>query len=525
MKRVLLVFGLVWGFALTAVAHVGSPNVFFDGRAGAYSIYAVIRPPSALPGVAQVSVKVRDAEVHAVSLLPVLWQAGSEGSPQPVAARAVSGETNLWDGEVWMLRPGSYTIRISVEGPRGKGEAIVPVNVLGMPSQGMKSSLRIALLALAAVLLLSAVAIVQAVARESVLPPDAKLGGLDVARGRRAAVAAAALVVAGVAAGGIRWRKMDLDYRNFGSQKPEPVIAEIESQSDRVLLELSQAEQSLSLPSWANLVPDHGKLMHLFLVREPGLDVFAHLHPVRQDEHRFALELPALPSGGYQLYGDVTFENGIAQTLVAHVSLPEPKGNGQLIAAVVTNLSGEVFCGFTSPNSNTGALTRDMDDSWHVENGRLNASLLAKPMLSAGKTVSPLMGGYTLLFENAGEISAGRATSMKFAAFGPDGSEVPLQPYMGMLGHAAVRREDGSVFAHLHPMGSFSMASQEAFRRRDTLEANPPRPMMAVGSGAANQVAFPYQFPKAGQYRIWVQVRLAGRVLTGVYEIEIKGRA
>lgn len=39
-------------------AHVGSPNVFFEGHAGDYSVYAVVRPPAALPGAAQVSVRV-----------------------------------------------------------------------------------------------------------------------------------------------------------------------------------------------------------------------------------------------------------------------------------------------------------------------------------------------------------------------------------------------------------------------------------------------------------------------------------
>jgi hypothetical protein len=140
------------------------------------------------------------------------------------------------------------------------------------------------------------------------------------------------------------------------------------------------------------------------------------------------------------------------------------------------------------------------------------------------------MGGYSLLLENAGEVARGGGTSLRFAAFAPDGNEAPLQLYMGMFGHAAVRRSDGSVFAHLHPSGSFSMASQEAFRRREltpgvTGDIATARLAMARTAGASNRVAFPYQFPQSGEYRLWVQVRISGRVLTGVYDLNIAGTA
>ena len=53
------------------------------------------------------------------------------------------------------------------------------------------------------------------------------------------------------------------------------------------------------------------------------------------------------------------------------------------------------------------------------------------------------------------KVARGRENYLRFAAFAEDGRAAPLQPYMGMLGHAAVRRSDVSVFAHLHPAGSF----------------------------------------------------------------------
>jgi hypothetical protein len=100
---------------------------------------------------------------------------------------------------------------------------------------------------------------------------------------------------------------------------------------------------------------------------------------------------------------------------------------------------------------------------------------------------------------------------------------------MSMLSHAIVRRDDGSVFTHLHPAGSISVASQQVFLlragekppRRITPEmmeqfCQPPSPELR-----RLPIAFPYEFPKPGRYRIWVQVKISGVVRTGVFDVDV----
>jgi hypothetical protein len=70
-------------------------------------------------------------------------------------------------------------------------------------------------------------------------------------------------------------------------------------------------------------MPDHGKLMHLFMVREPALDAMAHLHPIARSAAGldFDADVPSLPAGRYRVYGDIVHESGYAQTLISSVEL------------------------------------------------------------------------------------------------------------------------------------------------------------------------------------------------------------
>ena len=108
---------------------------------------------------------------------------------------------------------------------------------------------------------------------------------------------------------------------------------------------------------------------------------------------------------------------------------------------------------------------------------------------------------------------------------------------MGMLGHAVVRRRDGAVFAHIHPVGTFSMAARQFFVNGKPTKPSPS--WTAPGSLAveqpalelhdrhtnrihvAGEIAFPYAFPQPGPYRLWIQMKSQGRILTGAFDATV----
>jgi hypothetical protein len=102
-----------------------------------------------------------------------------------------------------------------------------------------------------------------------------------------------------------------------------------------------------------------------------------------------------------------------------------------------------------------------------------------------------------------------------------------LELYMGMPGHAEFMRDDFQVFAHVHPSGSAPMAAlsiaQSQVNGGDASGTQGMAGMHAMhSSGLPHEVSFPYGFPQPGQYRVFVQVKRAGKVETGIFDARVE---
>jgi hypothetical protein len=498
--------GIVAGatvLALATTAHVGSPDTWYEGAAGPYPVRVVVRTPGVIPGLADVVVTVTTGaeSVTAVTASPSAYNATDPTRiPPPDTARAVPGRRGSWTVPLWIMIPGSYSVRVTVAGSRGTGTAIVPVSATATRVLDMDRRLGWALGALGVFLLIGAVTILGAAVRESVLAPGETP---DRGRSRRArfAMGGGAVVLLALLAGGKAWwNAEDRGYRR-GLDRRWGAAAEVVAGPGGPLLRFTIADSVWRGRSWRDrastpLIPDHGKLMHLFLVKEDDAGAFAHLHPVSTDSAAFEAPLPPLPAGRYRAFADVTHESGFARTLVASVELPAPAPAG------------------------SGAPPGDPDDVWFVG--------------SPVDSVAPLAGGASLVWEaKPARLTRDEDAGLHFVVREPDGSVGPVEPYLGMAGHAVVMREDGQVYIHLHPMGTISAAAEIALRARlpsDTAWGTLGRRLTesgALGPGMAHamtfdgRIGFPYAFPDPGAYRIWVQVRRHGVVETAAFRITV----
>jgi hypothetical protein len=255
-----------------------------------------------------------------------------------------------------------------------------------------------------------------------------------------------------------------------------------------------------------DFVTDHDHLMHLFVV-SPTLDRLWHLHPAETAMAAFEQRLPDMPPGRYELFADLVHATGVSETVVAQVEAPAFQG---------------------------APLTGD-DSAFAV---RINSDAVRlKPDTTYGKGEAPseVVSGFSRTNDSTTNIVWVRdekplvprqLTMFTFRVDDASGQPAAdLELYMGMPGHAVFVRRDRRVFAHVHPTGSAPMAALAIGQRglaltnnRDQTAADPHAHHAAA---PPSTVSFPYGFPEAGDYRIFVQVKRSGRIVTSAFDAHV----
>src|SRR5258705_8896761 len=201
------------------------------------------------------------------TVLPVFWSPRPAAPPPADTARIVSGDSSLYSAALWLMTGGSYGVRVTVTGAAGTGETLVPVVAIRTRRLELERPLALGLTAFGLFLFVGVLTITRAAWREAVLPPGQEP---DARRGRLGWVAAGVggLVVVGALAGGRSgWNAVDRDFIQRVYQ-PLATSAAIRSEPGAPVVRFSIVDSLWRANRMSPLIPDHGHLVHLFLVRD-----------------------------------------------------------------------------------------------------------------------------------------------------------------------------------------------------------------------------------------------------------------
>jgi hypothetical protein len=483
-----------------AHAHVGSKDVFEQVSAGPYKLFVTIRMPTVIPGVAIIETRSTGEPVNTIHITPLpLTGEASKHPPTSDLMSALNTDPTFFTGNLWLMRSGSWQVRFELSGPSGNQTVSVPVTAVAISTLKMQRGIGMTLAALGLFLFLSMAGIVAAAVREARLEPAA-IPSPTHKRQAIIATASSVIFMTLLLWLGAKWWNVEAAGYALNIYRPltmSPVL--VGNQLDLNVL-AGDPEKSRGSRSNQDFLPDHGHLMHLYAIRQPEMDAAFHLHPILIGNGDFRISLPVMPPGRYSLYGDVVHANGFPETLVTQIDVP-------------VTMSGDPL-------------------------GPEDASAHPQP-LSQGQLGDSykLPDGYRMVWDQPQSITANTAYAFRFHLLDTEGKPATdMQPYLGMAGHAAFVKTDGTVFAHTHPEGSAPMSS--LMLANESSEGSLPAANPAGGRDMdpnimkmdmsmhnepiSNTVEFPYGFPSPGRYRIFVQMKHGATVETGVFDATVQ---
>jgi hypothetical protein len=471
-------------FCPAAWPHVGSPDVYYEAMAGPYKLFVTVRMPQMIPGIAQIEVRSLEGAVSDIEIVPlrVIGEGSTTAPPSDRMTRSPEDQ-QFFTGKLWLMESGSLQVRMEVFGAQGNAELAVPVPAYAQRTLRMQKSTGVLLAGLMVFLTLSLISIFGAAAREGQLEPGAEIPPVKQSRARIAMAVAGVAVVGILFLGNMWWSSIATANANEKVYKAPPVEVSLANGNELVLkMGASPWHEQRKQMQLDTIIPDHGHLMHLFLIRMPEMDDFYHLHPDESAVGTFTERMPPVSGGSYAVFADIVRESGFPDTMTSKIDLPAAEK-----AAPITG-----------------------DDS---------ATVAPKISTVHGNiTTAPLGAADHVEWElDAHTLQAQKPTLLRFRVRDKDGAPAKdLEPYMGMAGHLVILRRNLSVFAHVHPAGSVPMAALMLLEKPSPSGSGS---MAGMQHGAVtNEITFPYGFPQAGDYRLFLQVKRAGQVQTAVFD-------
>ena len=204
----------------------------------------------------------------------------------------------------------------------------------------------------------------------------------------------------------------------------------------------------------------HEKPYHLFVISH-DMEFYAHIHPERQGDGSYAVNLTLPKPGYYRLFSDFLPVGGAPQVISRVISTADYAGG---LAGSQAHLTPDT-------------ILRKVADDVAV------TLLLPASGLVAGRDE-------TLRFELADAVTGEPLRD--------------IEPYLGAFGHTLVMSADTLQYIHAHPV-----------------EILPDVVPGASPARGGPELTFKAMLPKPGRYRLWTQIQRRGRVSTAQFTIEV----
>ena len=479
-------------FITSMYADIGHYNFTFEGKVFNKTIRALVKPPGVVPGVANITINTLDQSIDSIKIQPVKWhgkiksyphlKAGPQGAPPSDLMYKVQDEDKFFTGELWLMDFGAYNINIELFKNNNSEIINIPINSIATEIEPMSFEVSIILFFLMLLLLFGATNIITIAYRESTIPYNQNINALKIKKSKAVMLLSFGILIFILYSGNKWWSDIETSYREnlYTPMKNEVQLINNGKQNILQIFFTDELWLSGMIP---DLMPDHGKIMHLYLINE-DYSQLCHLHPKRNKENQnlFEVVLPEIEYGQYHLYMDVTLESGFTSTLINKINY---------VSENINQIKYKI-------------LTSDKDDSYISDNPKYQLAWINKKNI----------------FNTDEDIN------LSFQTQTIGGLPTTIEPYIQMGGHGAILKDDHSVFVHIHPIGTISMASQELYNQNDEIEnsgvcyfGNADDSLKSYFKNQNSFVTFPpILLDKSGKYIMWVQAKSEGEIITQKFD-------